>query len=138
MNRRLILAAVFTGSAACWTLQVAQAQQLGGGVEGGVSAFRVIGSLIVCLVLAVGLAFAIRGKRLEGLLGQLRGVRGKFGTRRIRRLESFRLSLNSELHIIQVDETEYLLLCSPAAQTILYKQSIVGEGQDQGSSVAVP
>jgi flagellar biogenesis protein FliO len=80
--------------------------QAGGGPE--ISIWRVLGALLFCLLLAAGAAFALR-TRLKGTLPTL-----KTGSpRRMRLIESLRLSHQTDLCIVEVDGEEIIVAASP-------------------------
>jgi flagellar biogenesis protein FliO len=107
----------------------ALAQQLGQGAHYDPPWWRVIGALLFCVLLAVGAAFVLRG-RLNGPLAALLAPKG--ATRRLRVIESTRLSPQVDVCLLQVDEEELLLAISPQGAAVLRSKSVPvtdGEGR---------
>lgn len=83
------------------------AQTLGQGAGPEISWLRVVGALLFCLALAVGAAFALR-YRFRG------AVRLAPGTpRRLRLVETMRLSHQSDICLLAVDGQEFLFASTP-------------------------
>jgi flagellar biogenesis protein FliO len=110
---------------ACLTLLLAggpvwpaAAQKLGQGGGTDVSVWRVTGALIFCLLLAAGAAFALRA-RLRGALPPLRGQ-----GRRLRLVESLRLSHQTDLCLIELDGRELVVASSAHGATLLLDRGV--------------
>lgn len=84
------------------------AQTLGQGDGEGISLWRVLGALLLCLSLAVAGAFAIRARMGSG--GTLRGFVKR--DRRLHLVESLRLSHQVDLCIVTCDGRELLIATS--------------------------
>ena len=92
----------------------AGAQTLGGGGGGAdISVWRVLGALVFCLLLAAGAAFAMRA-RLRGALPAFKGQ-----SRRLRLVESLRLSHQTDLCVVDLDGRELLIAATPHGTTLL-------------------
>lgn len=98
----------------------AQPGRLGGGGTLNLSLTRIVMALILCLMLAVLAAFALKrgGGRVD--LSRLRGlVRTLPAERRIEVLETRRVSQYADICLVRCDGREYLFLCAPQQQTVL-------------------
>jgi hypothetical protein len=82
--------------------------QLGGNPDDGISTWRVIASLLICLALAVAGAFALRAR----LGGASWPILSKPNSRRLRLEESLRVSPHVQLCIIACDDREMLIATS--------------------------
>ncbi|MEM8697274.1 MAG: flagellar biosynthetic protein FliO [Pseudomonadota bacterium] len=109
-----------TCAAGLWFLATvpAVAQTLGQG-DGGpdISIWRVIGALLFCLLLAAGAAFALRHRMRGG--GQLLPL----GERRLRLIETLRLSQQTDLCLVDCDGEILLLGISAAGVVRLERQA---------------
>lgn len=96
----------------------ALAQTLGQGQDDGVSTWRVILALILCLALAAAVPFAMKARGFSGLnLPSLGRV-----TRRLRVIESVRLSQQASVSLVELDGEEFLVSVSNAGVEILDPQ----------------
>lgn len=112
---------LLVGALAWAPAAVAASQTLGGGGGAEVPVWRVLGALVICLTLAVAAAVALRarlgaigvapppvwGGRLGGR--ETSGVR----ERRLRVLESVRLSHQVDVCLMTCDEREFIVATSP-------------------------
>jgi flagellar biogenesis protein FliO len=118
MSKRLGLAGAAGASAravaaaAAWTTPLS-AQTLGQGGGAEVSLWRVFGALIFCLALAAGAAFALRA-RLRGSLPSVKGA-----GRRLRLVESLRLSHQVDLCLVEIDGKEIVVAATPHGANLL-------------------
>jgi len=96
----------------------AAAQVLGQGGDDSVSMWRVAAALLVCVLLAVGGAFALRTRMGTGAL-VFAPPRG----RRLKLVETLRLSPQSTLCIVDCDGRELLVMASPAGAELLDRLS---------------
>lgn len=110
-------AAFFAGSAA--------AQSLGGGGDAGVPAIRVVAALIFCLLVAVGAAYALRSR--PEILQALNVTRNK---RRLKLVESLRLSHQIDLCIVSCDGHELLVSASAKGVEVLDHKMIAESGRN--------
>jgi flagellar biogenesis protein FliO len=90
-----------------------RAQTLAQGGGGDVSLWRVIGALVFCLLLASGAAFALRA-RFRGALPPLRGP-----GRRLRLIESLRLSHQTDLCLVELDGRELVIASTAHGASLL-------------------
>lgn len=84
--------------------------------DDGVSLWRVFGSLLLCLALAVAGAFALRARFGGGGLPRIFSQRDE---RRLRLIESVRLNPHVQLCIVVCDGHELLVAASPQGATVL-------------------
>jgi hypothetical protein len=91
----------------------ATAQTIGRADDDGVSVWRVLAALVLCVVLAVAAALILRARL--GYLPQLPGHR----TRRLRLVETLRLGRQVSLSIVACDGEEMLLLSSDQAGELI-------------------
>jgi flagellar biogenesis protein FliO len=107
------------GAPACAAAAVAawaaplSAQTLGQGGGAEVPLWRVVGALIFCLALAAGAAFALRA-RLRGSLPSV-----KSAGRRLRLVESLRLSHQVDLCLVEIDGREVVVAATPHGANLL-------------------
>jgi len=97
--------------------------------EDGISALRVIGSLALCLLLAVGGAFALRARLATTPGWRPFPSRPKAG-RRLRHVETLRLSPHVQLSLVTFDDSEILLAVSPHGARMLRPSIGPGEAVD--------
>jgi flagellar biogenesis protein FliO len=90
----------------------AQALGQGGGVD--VPLWRVAAALVLCIVLAVGAAFALRVK----MRGRLPSVRGG-SERRMRLVENLRLSHQVDLCLVELDGREIIVAATAQGASLL-------------------
>ena len=93
------------------------AQTLGQGTDNELPWWRVIGSLIFCLVLAGAAAFVLRDR-----IPMLRGLRPLLDRRRDGRLqlvESARIAQQVDVCLVRCDQEELLIAVSPQGATLL-------------------
>lgn len=92
----------------------ARGQTLGQGASDDISLWRVLGALVLCLGLAVGAAYALRG-RLRG------GALPAFGTsdRRLRLVESVRLSHQTDICLMRRDGEEFLVAATAQGLVVI-------------------
>ncbi|MDB5441401.1 MAG: Flagellar biosynthesis protein FliO [Caulobacteraceae bacterium] len=118
-RRRLGLAA-FALALATGLAGVAEAQVLGQGPAPGVSAWRVVAALVLCLVLAVAGAVALKSRLgarapkvwpLQGL-NLWRWRTAARGGRRVEALESIRLSPQVEVCLFNCDGRAFLAVAT--------------------------
>jgi len=103
----------------------AQAQRLGGAPDSAISPGRIALSLVVCIATAVGLALIVRAKSPPGLASVGDFIkRGAGAHRRIERVESVRLSLQTEVHLLRCDDVEYLLVCGPGGNQVVDRRDL--------------
>ncbi|HEY5723954.1 MAG TPA: hypothetical protein VIT45_16715 [Allosphingosinicella sp.] len=108
-------------------LAPAFAQTLGQGGGTDVSLWRVVGALILCIMLAAGAAFALRGKLGGKLGGMMPIIRG--GDRRLRLVESLRLSHQVDICIVRIDERELILTASVQGANLIEMGSAAREAE---------
>lgn len=94
----------------------AMAQTLGQGQDGGVSLWRVIFALLLCLALAVAGAFAVRS-RTAGSGALL--LKPSLHRRRLHLIETVRLPHQVTLCLLRCDGRELLLSTSPQGAHLL-------------------
>lgn len=99
--------------------------RLGGGGALDVSLTRIIMSLLLCTMIAVLAALAIKrgggrfdAKAIRGLFLKLPATR-----RRIEIVETRRVSQHADVALLRCDDREYLVLCGPHQQTILAEKT---------------
>jgi flagellar biogenesis protein FliO len=92
----------------------ADAQVLGQGGDDPVSMWRVAAALLLCILLAVGGAFALRMR-----MGADAFVLAPQRNRRLKLVEVLRLSPQSMLCIVDCDGRELLVMASPAGAELL-------------------
>jgi len=93
----------------------ALAQHLGQGTDDGVSAWRVVATLLICVAVAVAAALALK-HRMGGGTAQL-FVRRK--NPRLEMIETLRLRPQIDLCIVACDGEELLLVSSPQGASLL-------------------
>jgi flagellar biogenesis protein FliO len=91
----------------------ALAQRLGQGTGAEVPVWRVLGALAFCLALAVAAAILLK-RRLGGP-----GRVALGGARRLRLVESLRLSHQIDLCVVSCDGAEFLLAATPHGATLI-------------------
>ena len=103
LMRRLVLAGAACASLPGWAF----AQRLGGGESADVSWWRVAASLLLCLALAAGGAWALKAK--------MKGTPALFNTgpRRLQVLETVRLAHQVEICLLRCDDKEVFIAVSP-------------------------
>ena len=109
----------------------ALAQQLAQGSHYDPPWWRVIGALLFCVLLAVGAAFVLRG-RLNAPLAALLAPKGS--VRRLRVIESTRLSPQVDVCLLQVDQEELLLAISPQGAVVLQSKGAAPPATEEGAS----
>jgi hypothetical protein len=85
----------------------AYGQQLGQGVDDGITPFRIVAALVICMVVAVAGAFAFKAWSRAGRIFQLAN-----GRRRLQLLETLRISGQNEVCIVVCDGEELLVSSS--------------------------
>jgi flagellar biogenesis protein FliO len=119
-RRRAVLAPVFlTSVLLAVSAQPALAQRLGQGADDGISTWRVVAALLLCLGLAVFAAYAMRS-RMGGLplLSSIR-LSGVRPARRMQLVETLRLSHQIDLCIVACDGQQLLVAASTQGATLL-------------------
>lgn len=107
------------GISSLLTVDGAFAQRLGQASDNtDVAWWRVIGALVLCLLLAAGAAFALR-YRLRGSV-RLPSAQG----RRLRLVESLRLSHNVDVCLLECDSEHFLVAATPQGAVLLSGHSI--------------
>lgn len=108
----LVAAALLLGNA-----QAALAQTLGQGGDVDVPLWRIGGAMVLCSLLAVGGALALRarGGSLPSFSLPFAGPR----RRRLKSIETLRLSQNAALSIVECDGRELLILVSQDGSRVL-------------------
>ncbi|HWA90267.1 MAG TPA: flagellar biosynthetic protein FliO [Rhizomicrobium sp.] len=91
------------------------AQALGQGADDGISPWRVFGALLLCSLLAFGGALALRAR--GGALPSFSFPLAK--PRRLKLVESLRLSQTASLSIVECDGRELLVATSPEGSRVL-------------------
>jgi flagellar biogenesis protein FliO len=89
---------------------VANAQLLGQGAEDGVSVWRVIAALLLCLALGTVGIFALRSRL--GLRNGLAALQFGRSAGRLKLIETLRLGPQTSLHLIDIDGNEMLITSS--------------------------
>ena len=98
-----------------------------GGAEDGISLWRVLGALLLCLVLAVAGAFALK-IRYHGV--SWTGSRDS--QRRLRLVERIRLNQQVEFCIVACDGLELLISASAQGAEVIHRlPSVVSNGDAQ-------
>jgi hypothetical protein len=97
--------------------QAALAQTLGQAVSPAVPWWRVVGALVVCLGLAAGGAFALRSRL--GLVAGLRLPLAGADQRRLRLVETVRLSHQIDVCLLRFDERDLLVAATPHGAVLL-------------------
>ena len=97
-------------------LQPALAQRLGQGSDDGISMWRVVAVLVLCLGLAVFAAYALRARMGGGGMAFLSGTRP---SRRMQLVETLRLSHQIDLCIVECDGQRMLVAASAQGATLL-------------------
>jgi hypothetical protein len=95
--------------------EVAFAQQLGRGVDDGISTWRVIAALAVCAAVALGAALVMKRR----MIGGTALFRGNRGSARLTMVESLRLRPQIDLCIVSCDGDELLIMLSPQGANLL-------------------
>jgi hypothetical protein len=99
--------------------QAALAGALGGGDHGGagvaISAWRVIGALMLCLALGTAAIFLLRKRYGLGAAGPLRAA----ASRRIRIIEQQGLGPQRSLALVEIDRRTYAALIAPGAASLV-------------------
>jgi flagellar biogenesis protein FliO len=106
----------------------ALAQTLGQGADNDLPWWRVIGSLIFCLVLAGAAAFVLRDR-----VPMLRGLRPLLERRRpgrLRLIESTRLAQQVDVCLLRCDDNDLLIAVSPQGAVLLSTQPAPAEAAD--------
>jgi flagellar biogenesis protein FliO len=109
-GRRALLALIVF--AVSW--QPALAQRLGQGADDGVSMWRVVVALLLCLALAVFAAYALRTR-----MGGLPFLSATRPGRRMQLVESLRLSHQIDLCVVACDGQELLVAAGPQGVQLL-------------------
>lgn len=109
--RTLAVATVFCGQAGA-----ALAQTLGRGGGGEVSIWRVLGSLVVCLGLAIGAAYALR-TRFRGVAAPMFGAQ----ERRLSLIETVRLSHQVDVCLMRCDDDHFVVASTPQGLVVISK-----------------
>jgi flagellar biogenesis protein FliO len=109
--RTLVVATILCGQAG-----PVLAQKLGQGGGDEISIWRVLGSLVVCLGLAIGAAYALR-TRFRG------GVPPVFGAqeRRLKLVETVRLSHQADVCLMRCDEGDFIVASTPQGLIVISK-----------------
>lgn len=127
MNRRLALLAALAGALSL--SGAAHAQRLGGSASADISLVRVFLALLLCVIVAVLAIFLIRqrygGGRLPSMFPRLAP-----GGSRLRLVEIRRIGPQSDLCLVQCDETEFLVLIAPGGALLLRERqaAAIGDG----------
>ena len=103
------------GLATIGMAQAALAGQLGQAPDDGPSIWRVVGAFGLCVLFALAGALALRAR---GGLGPLPWPRPS-GDRRLKLVESVRLTPQVQLCLVECDGQEMLLTTSPSGATLL-------------------
>jgi flagellar biogenesis protein FliO len=113
MNGPKSVAAAIPALALAWAGFPAFAQKLGQAASTDIAWWRVASALVLCLVLAVCAAFALRTR--------LRGAAPVFGPkdRRLLLVESLRLSHQVDVCLLECDGRRFLVSVSPQGAAIL-------------------
>lgn len=111
MNLRRVSAPVFVMLSA----QPALAQTLGQGADTDISVWRIVASLILCGLLAVGGAFVLKAR--GGSFPAFSWPAGK--SRRLRLVESLKLAPNAAISIVECDGRELLVSVSAEGSRVL-------------------
>lgn len=128
MKRVLALACILLDAA-----PAVAAGRLGGGGSLDLSLTRILLSLFICLIVAVGAMLILKrhGGRISAAPLQAILKRNFPAARRIDVLESRRISPNADVCLIRCDEREYLLVCGPQGQMVLRE----GEARVRGGEL---
>jgi flagellar biogenesis protein FliO len=89
--------------------------------DAGPSIWRIISSLIFCLLLGAGVIFALRRKL------PFANLYNKPGDQRLRLLEQLSLTPQRSVYLISLDEEEYLLVFSHQGTSILPVKFAISE-----------
>jgi flagellar biogenesis protein FliO len=116
IRRRAVLALAPVVLFWALSLQPALAQRLGQGADDGISMWRVVAVLILCLGLAVFAAYALRARMGGGGMPFLSGPRPG---RRMMLVETLRLSHQIDLCIVNCDGQQMLVAASAQGATLL-------------------
>jgi flagellar protein FliO/FliZ len=95
--------------------QICLAQNLGRGVDDGISIWRVVAALLVCMGVAVGAAFLLRRGMPMGRMLQY----SKKKTSRLQVIETLRIRPQTDLCIFACDGEEFLMVLSPQSASLL-------------------
>lgn len=118
---------------------LASAQELGGGAATEIPWWRVVGSLVACLIVAALAAIALKAGLAGGMTLSPSSKAGGRWTprtlfqrpdRRIKTIESARLSTNLEVCLFVVDDDEFLVAATPGGPLLL-RQRPAPQKQDQ-------
>jgi len=107
-------------SAALWPL-TAQAQTLGGGSNFELPILRLVLGLLLCVIVAIVAALLLKRFMHAGAAPRL----GKWSDlvrapqRRIKVLETYRLSPHGDVCVFTCERRQYLIVLSPAGATII-------------------
>jgi hypothetical protein len=107
-------------SAALWPM-TAQAQTLGGGSDFELPLLRLVLGLLLCVIVAIGAALMLKRFMHGGAAPQI----GKWSDlvrppqRRVRVLETHRLSPHGDVCVLTCKGREYLIVLSPAGATVI-------------------
>lgn len=104
------------------------AQTLGHGTDDGISYWRVLAALVLCLGLAVAGAFAIRSR----MGGSLKGFRLARHAHRLQLVETLRLSHQADVSIVICDGREFLVGVSPGGVALLEELPSEAEHKEEG------
>lgn len=108
--------APFVWWVACCFAIPAAAQTLGHGVDDGISTWRVVLALLLCLALAVAIPFVLKTR-----LGGLRFPRLSIPHqgRRLQVIESVRLNQHADLCLVRLDEAQFLVSVSSSGVRVI-------------------
>ncbi|AHE55641.1 hypothetical protein [Sphingomonas sanxanigenens] len=93
--------------------------------EPGISAWRVVGALLVCVVIAIVAALALRARMGGGGQILLRPAQ-----RRLQLIETIRLTPTSSLALVRHDARELLILTGPQGAWVLAPGSTPDAGSE--------
>lgn len=108
---------------------LANAQQLGGGGDVGISWIRVILALAICLAVAAFAIWFLRQRSHPG--GMIERLRSRLVAKgRIRTIESRRISPHADLCLVHCDGVEYLLICTAGNVELLERRELAEEASE--------
>ncbi|WP_420606056.1 hypothetical protein [Novosphingopyxis sp.] len=122
------------GGAFAWQPSAALSQTLGQGEDIGVSVWRVLAALLLCLGIAVAVILALRkqGGRID-LKALASGLRsgGSIRPSRIEIVESRRASSRAEVVLLRCDEREFLVMISDTSLVTLEERNVDRAGLNE-------
>jgi flagellar biogenesis protein FliO len=103
----------------------AHAQRLGGASEPDISLPRILAALVLCVAAAVVLALIVAKRgRLHGLAAIGDWATSFRKPRRLKLMESVRISPHADLCLVTCDDTEFLLVCNQGEIRVLSENSV--------------